>query len=94
MLMQSVSVECPATAAMLLDAWDRGDMAALASYADTSEASTGTGGCSSLEAERRDLLNGIAVALRPYSAARASSAEAEACLHLLRHLARSTSRAA
>ena len=88
--MQLIRANSPDTAAMLLDAWGRGDMTAVSAYLNTSDAAAGLNGCSSLEAERRDLLSGIALALRPCIGARAASAEAEACLQLLRHLAKST----
>jgi hypothetical protein len=88
--MQSISTKSSETAAMLLDAWDRRDTTAITSHVEASESLPGLVGCSSLESEQRDLLSGIALALRPCFGTTASSAEAESCLYLLRHLAKRT----
>jgi hypothetical protein len=90
MSMQSMNAKSSETAVMLLDAWHRRDMAAVVAHVDTPEASKGFSGCSSLESEQQDLLAGIALALRPCIGTRDFNAEAEACLHLLRHLAKRT----
>ena len=79
------------SAAAILDAWLRLDQAALEAALEHALALPGNPSPTTLEAERRELLESIAGCLQPRTGNGAGGrlSPPETCLTLLRHLARS-----
>lgn len=78
-------------AAVLLDAWDRGDLVSLKGHLDSTIRTQAAGDLpAGLECERRELVTGIAESMRDallvYRAGATMDCEMETSVQLLRHL--------
>jgi hypothetical protein len=92
-LQTSTSTAC---AAVLLDAWERGDFASLRGHLDSTLRSKPAADLPQLECERRELVTGIAESMRDAlcvdAAGLTASCEMEISVQLLRHLVRRRTR--
>jgi hypothetical protein len=87
-LLSPTSTTC---AAVLLDAWERGDFESLRGHLDSTLSSEPAGDLPQLECERRELVTGIAESMRDALRINATDVpgyDMEISVQLLRHLVR------